>query len=63
MDKQRVLKEILEGIHKYTQIVNEHKGAVLERKNLEVLVKAYEVVSQDDDDTNFKRTLKETFNL
>ena len=63
MDKDKVLKEILTGIYKYTKIVNEHKGAVLERENLEVLVKAYEVVNEEDDTDDFKRTLKETFNL
>ena len=63
MDKEKVLKEILVGIYKYTKIINEHKGAVLERENLEVLVKAYEVVNEEDDTDDFKRTLKETFNL
>ena len=63
MDKDKVLKEILVGIYKYTKIINEHKGAVLERENLEVLVKAYEVVNEEDDTDDFKRTLKETFNL
>lgn len=63
MDKEKVLKEILVGIYKYTKIINEHKGAVLERENLEVLVKAYEVVNEEDETDDFKRTLKETFNL
>ena len=62
-EKEKVLKEILVGIYKYTKIINEHKGAVLERENLEVLVKAYEVVNEEDDTDDFKRTLKETFNL
>lgn len=61
MNKQIVLDEILKGIHKYTKIVNEHKGAVLERENLEALTKAYEVVKETD--TDVKSTLREAFNL
>lgn len=64
MDKQKVLNELLKGIHKYTEIINEHKGAVLERENLDSLVKAYAVINDSDQSNEqFKQTLKETFGL
>ena len=62
--KDRVLQELLNGIHTYTKIINQHKGAVLERGNLDSLVHAYAVISDSDEsDETFKNTLRETFNL
>lgn len=64
MDKHKVSNEILKGIYKYTEIINEHKGAVLERENLDSLVKAYAVINDNNhDNEQFKQTLKETFGL
>lgn len=62
--KDRVLQELLNGIHTYTKIINQHKGAVLERENLDSLVHAYSIISDSDEsDETFKNTLRETFNL
>ena len=64
MDKHKVSNEILKGIYKYTEIINEHKGAVLERENLDSLVKAYAVINENNQNNEqFKQTLKETFGL
>lgn len=64
MDKDKLKGELLKGIYKYTQIINDHKGAVLERENLDSLVSAYQVVCNENESNNeFKKTLKETFNL
>lgn len=59
--KEVVKQELLEGIYKYAEAVRNHKTAILERENLDSLVKAYEVLEGNSDD--IKRTLKETFNL
>ena len=62
--KDIVLQELLNGIHTYTKIINQHKGAVLERENLDSLVHAYAIISDSDEsDETFKNTLRETFNL
>ncbi|AKG74361.1 hypothetical protein [Salinicoccus halodurans] len=64
INKQMTLDKLLEGIHKYTEIINEHKGAVLERENLDSLVQAYAVINDDNESNEqFKQTLKETFGL
>ena len=69
INKQVVQNEILVGIQKYVEILNEHKGAVLERHNLDSLVRAYIAISNDgnqkDIDTNELKvdTLREVFNI
>lgn len=64
ISKDRVLQELLNGIHTYTKIINQHKGAVLERENLDSLVHAYAIISDSDEsEETLKNTLRETFNL
>ncbi|UBH14849.1 hypothetical protein [Macrococcus armenti] len=64
MDKEKVNKKLLEGIYNNANILVQHKGAVLERDNLDSLVNAYAVINNVDTSADdFKKTLKETFNL
>lgn len=64
INKEKVNKKLLEGIYNNADTLVRHKGAVLERDNLDSLVSAYAVINNSDTNTeDFKKTLKETFNL
>ncbi|GGA99616.1 hypothetical protein ERX37_05460 [Macrococcus hajekii] len=64
MNIEKVNKVLLEGIHNNATTLVQHKGAVLERENLDSLVNAYAVLNNADTTTqDFRKTLKETFNL
>lgn len=63
MNVDKAKAKVLEGIYVYAEILVKHKGATLERDNLDSLVKAYAVLNNQQDEIDFKKTLKETSNL